>query len=86
MRIGRTGVDHHGLIRLAKPQHGMKCVVFNLCNNNPFQPSIQVTDEVSGQVVGHGTRRGDLLDLDSDGVGLKDPHPDRASRYLRPHP
>ena len=47
---------------------------------NTFQPRIQVTDEVSGEVVRHWTRRGHFLNFQGYCIGLKDPDPDGHNR------
>ena len=43
---------------------------------------VQLGDHVAQQVVGHRPRRGHVLQLQRDGVGLEDAHPDRKKEFL----
>jgi len=58
---------------LQEKQNSHKCIVFKFCNYNTFQPSIQVTDQISRQIVRHRARGRNLFNLNGDGVGLEDP-------------
>src|SRR6185503_1981905 len=51
-------------------------VLLEVGDHDLHDPGLDGLEDVLDQVVGHGTGRGDLLELQRDRVGLEDPHPD----------
>src|SRR6201993_715146 len=62
------------------PDHREEGVVAQFGHNYFANLRLETDQHVLDQVVRHGTRRGDLFDFESDGVGFVDAYPDRQDR------
>src|SRR5712692_4448357 len=60
-----------------QPDYGVKSVLPQLGHDYFVNLRVQSSQDVLNQVVSHGPGRGDFLDLESDGVGLVNPDPNR---------
>ncbi len=57
-------------------------IVAHVVDDDLLHPRIQRLQDLLDEVVGHRPRRGDLLQLERDGVGLEEPDPDGQRALL----
>src|SRR6185436_3929412 len=87
--IARPRVDGDQLAFTFNPDHGIERVVFNICNDDLLNVSLQAEEYAFDQVVGHWTGRDHLFDFELDGVGFVDSDPNwkdiAAGGFLEDH-
>ena len=75
--IARPRVDGHRVAVERQVDERVEGVLLQVADDDLLHRRLEVRDDVAQQIVRHRPRRGDVLDLQRDGVGLEDPHPDR---------
>jgi hypothetical protein len=79
--VGGARIEGDDFPALIHPYGGMECVFAKVTNDDSRDSRVEAVDNGPQKVVRHGARCGGFFDFESDGVGLKEAHPDRKNHF-----
>ena len=78
--IAGAGIHADQIALPVQPDHGVKRVFPQFRDHHFVYLRVEPDQHVLDQIVGHGTRRGDLFNLQGDGVSFVNPYPNGQNR------
>ncbi len=74
--VGWAGIEGDDFPALVHPDGGVEGIFAEVADNNPCDSCVKALNGRAQKVVRHGARRCRLFDFESDGICLKEAHPD----------